>query len=172
MRKTTGTVTGFERLNQLPADATRIGNVAGYVEQEDALSQEATVMESLQFSADLRLDPSLPQGEKAAFLRDIVRMLELEKLTTRRIDTLSRGELKRVALGVELAGNPPILFTDEPTSGLTTREAALVVEVLRRVASTGRTCVATIHQPAPAVFFGFSHLLLLAPGGHQVYFGG
>jgi hypothetical protein len=33
------------------------------------------------------------------------------------------------------------------------------------------TVIATIHQPSAAVFFNFTHMILLAPGGHQVYAG-
>lgn len=42
------------------------------------------------------------------------------------------------------------------------------MRVIKNVAATGRTCVATIHQPSAATFYCFTHLLLLAPGGHQV----
>ncbi len=45
------------------------------------------------------------------------------------------------------------------------------MKVLRGVASTGRTVVATIHQPSSAVFFSFDALILLAPGGLQIYSG-
>lgn len=45
------------------------------------------------------------------------------------------------------------------------------MKVLRRVARSGRTVVCTIHQPSAGIFFAFDRLLLLAPGGHQVYFG-
>jgi ABC-type multidrug transport system permease subunit len=45
------------------------------------------------------------------------------------------------------------------------------MRVIRRIASAGRTVVCTIHQPSAEVFFAFDNLLLLAPGGRQVYFG-
>jgi ABC-type multidrug transport system ATPase subunit len=131
-----------------------------------------TVAEALRFAAEMRLDPAaVSPSQKAAFVADITGVLELHGIADRRVETLGRGELKRLSIGVEMAGNPPILFLDEPTTGLDARSAALVVNVLKRVAASGRTIICTIHQPSAAVFFAFDSLLLLAPGGHQVYFG-
>ena len=45
------------------------------------------------------------------------------------------------------------------------------MRVLRKVASTGRTIICTIHQPSAEVFFNFDNLLLLLPGGITAYFG-
>lgn len=72
--------------------------------------------------------------------------------------------------------NPSLRFCSlvsatEPTTGLSSRAATIVVRCLRRIASQGRTVICTIHQPTSALFFQFSHLCLLAPGGHQVFFG-
>ena len=74
-------------------------------------------------------------------------------LRERAVGSLSRGELKRVTVGVELASNPSVLFLDEPTTGLDAREAAALVRVLRNVSETGRNVIATIHQPSAEVFF-------------------
>jgi ABC-type Mn2+/Zn2+ transport system ATPase subunit len=43
----------------------------------------------------------------------------------------------------------------EPTSGLDSRAAALVIGVVRNIASTGRTVITTIHQPNSDIFFKF-----------------
>jgi hypothetical protein len=59
----------------------------------------------------------------------------------------------------------------EPTSGLDARAAAMVMRVVRKIGSTGRTVVCTIHQPSAEVFFQFDDLLLMQRGGFLVYFG-
>lgn len=46
-----------------------------------------------------------------------------------------------------------------------------VMEVVKRVAETGRAVICTIHQPSLTVFSYFDHLLLLKRGGRTVYFG-
>ena len=55
--------------------------------------------------------------------------------------------------------------------GLDARAALLVMKSLRKVADTGRTIVATIHQPSSQVFDMFDDLLLLKKGGEVVFYG-
>lgn len=59
--------------------------------------------------------------------------------------TLSGGERKRVAIGVELITNPSLLLLDEPTSGLDSFKALQIVKLLDRQAKKGKTVVATLH---------------------------
>ena len=60
--------------------------------------------------------------------------------------TISGGERKRTAIGVELVTDPSLLMLDEPTSGLDSFKALGIVKVLRNLArNKGKTIVATIH---------------------------
>ena len=45
------------------------------------------------------------------------------------------------------------------------------MRLVRRIASTGRTCVTTIHQPSEDVYRRFDDLLLMQRGGYQAYYG-
>ena len=63
------------------------------------------------------------------------------------------------------------LSKDEPTSGLSTRGATLLINILRRLAHEGRAICCTIHQPSSKLFFLFDRLLLLKRGGETVFFG-
>ncbi len=84
---------------------------------------------------------------------------------------MSFEQRKRVSIGVELAANPSILFLDEPTTGLDSRAAQSLIRNIRRIASSGRSIVCTIHQPSTAIFSSFDALLLLRRGGQTVFFG-
>lgn len=57
-----------------------------------------------------------------------------------------------------------LVFADEPTSGLDSYMAQNVVEVLKEMASKGKTIVCTIHQPASEIYALFDRLLLLSEG--------
>ena len=63
------------------------------------------------------------------------------------------------------------MLTAEPTTGLDSRAAQIVVRCLKRVAQSGRSIVCTIHQPSTYIFSTFDSLLLLQRGGQTVFFG-
>lgn len=72
--------------------------------------------------------------------------------------------MKRLSFASEVLTNPPLMFCDEPTSGLDSFMALNVVQVLKRLAQTGKTIICTIHQPSSEVFALFDKLLLMAEG--------
>jgi ABC-type multidrug transport system ATPase subunit len=84
---------------------------------------------------------------------------------------LTFEQRKRLAIAVELAASPSVIFLDEPTSGLDSRGALVVMRAMDKIALTGRTICATIHQPSLAVFEVFDDSLLLKRGGEVVFFG-
>lgn len=74
-------------------------------------------------------------------------------------------------LKFQIITDPPILFCDEPTTGLDSFHASSVVTLLRELSGRGKMVVCTIHQPASDVFTKFDQLSLLAPGGRLAYHG-
>jgi ABC-type polar amino acid transport system ATPase subunit len=59
---------------------------------------------------------------------------------------LSGGEAQRVAIARALAVNPPVLLMDEPTASLDPVRRHELAEIVRRVASEGRTVVVATHD--------------------------
>lgn len=84
---------------------------------------------------------------------------------------LSIEQRKRLTIGTELVAKPSLLFLDEPTSGLDGQSAYEICRFMRKLASSGQTIIATIHQPSAALFETFDVLLLLTKGGKTTYFG-
>ena len=76
---------------------------------------------------------------------------------------ISGGERKRLSIAVELVAYPSVLFLDEPTSGLDSKIAADVCQILKDVAQTGCTVVASIHQPSSEVFTAPDEAAVLLP---------
>lgn len=72
---------------------------------------------------------------------------------------------------MQMITDPPIMFCDEPTTGLDSYHASSVVTLLRQLTARGKLVVCSIHQPASDVFLMFDQLCLLAPGGRLAYFG-
>lgn len=85
--------------------------------------------------------------------------------------TISGGERKRTAIGVELITDPKVILLDEPTSGLDSQTAVRIVMTLRKLARrSGKTVISTIHQPSSKAYSYCDRLILLADG-HCVYQG-
>ena len=175
-RKTVGTIVNADqiRINGAPKSVAA-SNLLAYVEQQDVHLPTATVREALEFSAKLRLPPTVDAETRHAFVISVMELVGLTTVANRLVGnaaspSLSSGQLKLLTIAVELVANPSILFLDEPTSGLDSDTSLRIMSVLQRIAETGRTIVATIHQPSEAVFSMFDRLLLLKRGGEVAYF--
>jgi ABC-type multidrug transport system ATPase subunit len=180
MRKTSGEMSGSIRLNGFPQERTSFLRCSGYVEQFDVQQPELTVRETVEFCARLRLDAKDPNirddAGKLEYAARVLEILELSEIQNLQVGSFEEGGLtfeqrKRLAIACELAASPSIIFLDEPTSGLDSRGALIVIRAMKRIAATGRTVCATIHQPSSAVFEMFDDLLLMKGGGNVVFFG-
>lgn len=168
--KSTGKVRGRVFLNGKPSTRSDFNNLAGYVQQFGIHNERSTVRESLLFSMRLRLGETDAHVQNK-FLEEILALLELDSIQDIYCGQCSMEQNKRLTMGVELVANPSVIFADEPTSSLDARAAQIVIRVLKRVAASGRTVIATIHQPSVEIFNQFDDLLLLKTGGKVAYFG-
>jgi ABC-type multidrug transport system ATPase subunit len=114
--------------------------------------------------------------QRAEFVEQCLRVVELDVIQDQIVGIpgifgLSREQLKRLTIAVELVANPSIIFCDEPTSGLDARAAQIVMRVVRNIVNNNRTIVCTIHQPSAEIFDHFDELLLLKRGGSTIYYG-
>lgn len=141
-RKTTGKVSGTIQLNGSPL-TREAAAFLHFAEQEDIHLPSATVREAMQFSAALRMPHDVTPKQRDGVLQRVARLLELGPLLDRVVGSLSRSEMKRLTIAVELAALPSVIFLDEPTSFLSASSAAIVMRALRRVAATGRTVICT-----------------------------
>ncbi|XP_067393533.1 broad substrate specificity ATP-binding cassette transporter ABCG2-like isoform X2 [Emydura macquarii macquarii] len=143
--------------------------ISGYVVQDDVVMGTMTVRENLLFSAALRLPSSISFKEKEERVTQIISELGLSKVADSKVGTelirgVSGGERKRTNIGMELITEPPVLFLDEPTTGLDASTANAVLILLKRLSRRGRTIIFSIHQPRYSIFKLFDSLTLLALG--------
>lgn len=90
--------------------------------------------------------------------------MRLTKATNTRGHLLSGGERKRLSIALELVNNPPVIFLDEPTTGLDDLSSSQCVALLRRIAHGGRTVICSIHTPSAKMFAMFDHVYIMASG--------
>ncbi|XP_077354946.1 broad substrate specificity ATP-binding cassette transporter ABCG2 isoform X2 [Festucalex cinctus] len=149
--------------------------LSGYVVQDDVVMGTLTVRENFSFSAALRLPSSVSQAVKEQKVSQLIQELGLNRVADSRVGTqlirgISGGERKRTNIGMELIIDPPVLFLDEPTTGLDASTANSVLMLLKRMANNGRTIILSIHQPRYSIYRLFDSLTLLV-NGRQVYHG-
>lgn len=126
---------------RLPEQAPEVRRRLGVVSHQPLLYGDLTAEENLRFYGRMYGVPEL-EGRIAA-------VLELVGLLSRRRDlvrSFSRGMQQRLAIGRAVLHEPQILLFDEPHTGLDQDAAGMLDEVLRTVASGGRTIVMTSHD--------------------------
>jgi ABC-2 type transport system ATP-binding protein len=87
----------------------------GYLPEGAPSYGEMTVYAFLQFVADVR---KLSGEQRTRRLGYVIGRLQLERVLTQTIETLSKGFRRRVGLAQALIHDPPVLILDEPTDGL------------------------------------------------------
>uniref|UniRef100_N1QXR1 ABC transporter G family member 32 n=1 Tax=Aegilops tauschii TaxID=37682 RepID=N1QXR1_AEGTA len=175
-RKTGGLIEGNISISGYPKNQETFTRISGYCEQNDVHSPCLTVIESLLYSACLRLPSHVNDDTQRAFVEEVMELVELNPLSGALVglpgvNGLSTEQRKRLTIAVELVANPSIVFMDEPTSGLDARSAAIVMRTVRNIVNTGRTIVCTIHQPSIDIFESFDELLFMKRGGQLIYAG-
>lgn len=103
-------------------------------------------------------------AEDERLARAALRAVDLDDFASRRTDTLSGGEQRRVAVAALLAQQPGIFLLDEPTNHLDPHHQLVVLGLFRELARTGRTVITTLHDPTLAARFADRVLLLHGDG--------
>ena len=124
-------------LGRTPADAVRAGCV-GAMLQHGGLPGEARVGEVLHLVRRSYADP-WP-------LDDLVATTGIGGLLGRDVDALSGGQRQRVLLALALAGQPPLLLLDEPTSAMDVEGRRAFWTTMRDLAARGTTVVFATHH--------------------------
>ena len=141
-------------------------NQIGYVPQDDIVHFDLTVEEVLSYAAKLRLPPDTDVKQV------VTKTLEDIEMTHRRtafVKQLSGGQRKRVSIGVELLADPKLFFLDEPTSGLDPGLDKKMMQLLRKLASQGRTVILVTHATANITMC--DRIVFMGRGGRLCYFG-
>jgi ABC-type multidrug transport system ATPase subunit len=103
------------------------------------------------FRFTARLTRTSNKDEVNLLVEDTLKQLEIFSVKDNMvggvyIKGLSGGERKRTSIGIELIRDSPIIFMDEPTTGLDTSIAKSIIKLAREIANTQqKTIVVVIH---------------------------
>ncbi|HWA85866.1 MAG TPA: ABC transporter ATP-binding protein [Opitutus sp.] len=133
-----GTVAGFDVVRDTEKIKTRIG----YMSQKFSLYDELTVEENIDFYSGIY---RLPRDKKSARKDWVLEMAGLREHRRSRTSELSGGWKQRLALGCAVLHEPPILFLDEPTSGVDPISRRQFWDLIYALTSGGVTVFVTTH---------------------------
>jgi ABC-type multidrug transport system ATPase subunit len=150
-------------------------NLIGYIAQDDFLMEDLTVFDNLYFNAKLcfsqKTDEEITDlvdktlaDLNLTYIRDIKVGNPLNK-------KISGGQRKRLNIALELIREPSVLFVDEPTSGLSSRDSENVMDLLKELSLRMKLIFVVIHQPSSDIFKMFDKLYIVDTGGYPIYYG-
>ncbi len=129
------------------------GNVTVFNKDPRSLSVRRRIGAMLQISG---IGPNLTIAEQIDLFRSyypnpagvaqLVAAADLAELMDRRAKALSGGQLQRLHFALALAGNPELLFLDEPTTGLDVESRRRLWARVRDLSESGRTVLLTTHH--------------------------
>ena len=117
--------------------ATELRQRLGIQLQETQLADKLTVEETM------RLFRSFYRRGRT--VDELLQVVELEGKRTSRVGRLSGGQKQRLSLACSLAGDPDLLFLDEPTTGLDPQSRRQLWRLLDQFRAQGRTILITTH---------------------------
>ncbi|OBS75731.1 hypothetical protein A6R68_17818, partial [Neotoma lepida] len=135
---------------------------SGYVPQNDVVMHTVTVRENIEFSAALRLPMTITRDEKRRRINEVLELLHLNEQSN--VKPRSKELKKRTSIAMELVTEHPILFLNDPTTGLDLVTTTDVISILRRMSKRGRTIIFSINQAQYPIFIFFDSLTLVASG--------
>ncbi|MFO7938506.1 MAG: ATP-binding cassette domain-containing protein [Bacteroidales bacterium] len=159
----------------LHQEQEKLKGIIGYIPQDDLLIEELTVFQNLYYNARLCFNDK-SEEEIVALVDKTLENLGLYERKDLKVGSpmnklISGGQRKRLNIALELIREPSILFVDEPTSGLSSRDSENVMDLLRELALKGKLIFVVIHQPSSEIYKMFDHMMILDTGGYMVYYG-
>jgi ABC-type multidrug transport system ATPase subunit/uncharacterized tellurite resistance protein B-like protein len=153
----------------------KIRGIIGYVPQDDLLIEDLSVFQNLYYASKLCFS-NYTEEEIDNLVDRTLLSLGLYEIKHLKVGnplqkTISGGQRKRLNIGLELLREPMVLYVDEPTSGLSSRDSENIMDLLKELSLRGKLIFVVIHQPSSDIFKMFDKLLILDVGGYPIYYG-
>lgn len=156
-------------------ESHKIEGVIGYIAQDDLLMEELTVYQNLYYNAKLCFK-DLSEKELNEKVMSVLTSLGLDRIANLKVGNvlnkkISGGQRKRLNIALELIREPAVMFVDEPTSGLSSRDSENVIDLLKELSLKGKLIFVVIHQPSSDIYKMFDKMFILDTGGYPAFYG-
>jgi oleandomycin transport system ATP-binding protein len=121
-------------------DAHRVRQLIGLTGQYASVDEQLTGVENLLLIGRLL---GMGRGDARRRARELLERFGLAEAGGRAVGTYSGGMRRRLDLASSLVGSPPVLFLDEPTTGLDPRARSELWQLIRRLVAEGTTVLLT-----------------------------
>ncbi len=155
------TVGGLDVMRESEAIKQHIG----YMSQKFSLYDDLTVEENIDFFSGIYGVPRARRPERKAY---VLKMAGIEERRSTLTRLLSGGWKQRLALGCAILHEPPILFLDEPTSGVDPIARRTFWDLIYQLSAAGNTIFVSTHYMDEAEY---CHRLALMYGGRIIALG-
>ena len=157
----TATVGGLD----IDAQSELVKQHIGYMSQKFSLYDDLTVEENIEFFSGIY---SVPRERRAERMNYVLRMAGIEEQRASMTRLLSGGWKQRLALGCAILHQPPILFLDEPTSGVDPIARRTFWDLIYELSKAGHTIFVSTHYMDEAEY---CHRLALMYRGKVIALG-
>ncbi len=127
----------------LAVDPMAVKEKVGYMSQRFTLYDDLTVEENLSFVAGLR---HIPAAQYRKRREELLQFIGLEWKPRTLVRDLPGGVKQQVSLAAAVLHDPPIVFLDEPTAGVTPAARARFWALIRGLANAGKCMFVTTHH--------------------------
>jgi ABC-2 type transport system ATP-binding protein len=132
----TVTVNGFDVVE----DAQSVRESIGYMAQETSIDEELTARENIKFVCEAY---GVPRGERTGRIEELLDLVDLAEVADKEASEFSGGMKKRLDVATALVHEPPLVFLDEPTTGLDPKARIRLWEYFRNINEQGTTVFLT-----------------------------
>ena len=126
--------------HNVQSDADKVRSIIGLTGQSAAVDELLTGRENLVMMGQLY---RLTKASAKARAEELLEEFDLVKAAERTAKTYSGGMRRRLDLAVSLIASPPIIFLDEPTTGLDPRSRLVMWGIIKRLMAAGTTILLT-----------------------------
>ncbi len=129
-------VNGFDAV----AEARKVRESIGYMAQETSVDLELTARENIQFACEAY---GVPRDERSDRIDELLDLVDLADVADKRAEDFSGGMKKRLDTATALVHRPPLVFLDEPTTGLDPKARLRLWDYFRTINDEGTTIFLT-----------------------------